>query len=486
MKRRVFLYAAAGAGAALVVGWNLLPSGAADTRIGSAGEVPVRSGELALNGWLKLTRDGQLCALLPRSEMGQGVYTALPMLLAEELGVPLAALRVEYAPLGGSQDAIYGNIATLVGGLPFHPPAMGPEHDGLMVRFAKAQTARLGRQLGLVITGGSSSVADAWDVMRLAGALARDTLKAAAAQRLGVDAATVQLDAEGAASGAQRVAYAALAQGGADLSRFAPKSVALKPHAQFTLIGTPAPRLDVPAKTDGSARFGIDARLPGQVYAVVTMCPTLGGSVASLDDQAARALPGVLGVERVGAHHGGTAGVAVVGKTTWHARQGADALRVQWADGPNAAFDSDAWGDTLAAACRRDEGFAFTSQGDVDAAFKSAARTVEAEYRAPFLAHATMEPINCTAQFKDGKLALWASTQVPSIARMAAAQAAGVGARDVSVNVLLLGGGFGRRLEVDFIAQAAELARKLSPTPVQVIWPREEDMTHDFYRPAQA
>jgi isoquinoline 1-oxidoreductase beta subunit len=482
MKRRVFLLAAAGTGAALVVGWSLLPDGSGRSRLGAALALP--DGDVALNGWVKLGRDGRMSVLVPRSEMGQGVLTALPMLVAEELGLPLAALRVEQAPLGGAQDRIYGNVAMLTSGLPFHPQAI--ERDETLVRFAKSQTARLARQLGLVATGGSSSVADAWDAMRLAGAFARETLKAAAASKLGTDVAAVTLGADGAAAGGKTMSFAELAQAGADIARFVPQQVVLKPASAFTLIGTPAPRTDVPAKTDGSAVFGIDVRPPGLLYAAVRMCPTLGGSIATLDDKAARALPGVLRVEQLSAHHGGTAGVAVIGKTYWHAKQGADALNIGWSDGPNAAFDSSAWLDELARACREESGFAFHARGDVEAAFKRAAKTVEAEYRAPFLAHATMEPINCTAQLKDGKLSVWASTQIPSIARNAAAKAAGVSADAVTLQVQLLGGGFGRRLEADFIAQAAELARALSPQPVQLIWPREEDLTHDFYRPAQA
>jgi isoquinoline 1-oxidoreductase beta subunit len=482
--RRNFLIAAGSGGAALLVGWGLLPDAAAEGRLGDAHALPVARGELALNGWLKLGHDGRLTVLLARSEMGQGVHTALPMLVAEELGVPLAALAVEPVPLGGANDRIYGNIAMFEGGHPLHPRQI--EEGGWLARSVTGSLGKLGRNLGLVVTGGSSSVADGWQVLRLAGAVARETLKAAAARTLGVAADSVSLTADACVSGGQRLAYAELARGGADLARFAPRGVALKPPEQWGLIGTPAPRLDVPAKVDGSARFGIDVRLPGMVYAAVRMAPALGGSIATIDDKAARALPGVLGVERLAALAGSTAGVAVVGRSYWHARQGLDALRLSWNEGPAAGFDSDAYLDALARQCREGGGFPFVAQGDAEAALRGAATTVEAEYRMPFLAHVPMEPINCTAQFRDGRLTLWASTQVPSMARYAAARAAGIDTGAVQVHVQLLGGGFGRRLEVDFIAQAAQLARQLAPTPVQMIWPREEDLTHDFYRPPQA
>jgi isoquinoline 1-oxidoreductase beta subunit len=484
VKRRTWLIAAGGTAAALVVGWAALPSGAASTRMGRSTRVPVQRGELALNGWVKLTHQGKLCALVPRSEMGQGVLTAIPMLMAEELGIPLEALDVEQAPLGSSQDAIYGNVAMFESGLPFHPSAI--EEAGWMVRTAKSSYGKLGRNFGLVVTGGSSSVADAWEVVRMAGALCRDTLKAAAAARLGVAASDVMLTGSACVAQGKTLSLTDLAREGADLSRFAPDKIILKDPKSFKLIGQPAPRVDVPAKTDGSAQFGIDVRLPGMVYAAVAMAPAIGGSITATNDRTTRAIPGVLGVEQFAGHHGGTAGVAVIGKTYWHARQGLDALKLSWSEGPNASFDSDAWLASLAAACKTGGGLPFRKVGDVDSAFVGASKVVEAEYHAPFLAHATMEPINCTAQFEGGKLTVWASTQVPSIARMAAAKGAGISTDAVTVHVKLLGGGFGRRLEVDFIAQAAQLARQLAPVPVQVIWPREEDLTHDFYRPAQA
>lgn len=488
MKRRVFLYAGAGVTAALVVGWSLLPSGNAASRLGNDSKTPVGPDELALNGWVKLSKDGKLCVLLPRSEMGQGVYTSLPALIADELGIPLESMGITYAPIGSTQDAIYGNTAMFEGGLPFHPP-VDDEESG-MVKFAKKETRKLARQLGLIATGGSASVADAWGPMRLAGAMCRETLKKAAASKLGVEVSVVKLTGNGCEAADKKIAYAELAKIG-DLSKFMPdvNGLALKEPAAFTQIGKPLPRLDIPAKTNGTAQFGIDVRLPDMLFAAVKMCPTLGGSMASVNDAEAKAKPGVQGVYQLAGQVGGTAGVAVVAKTSWHAKEALSALKIDWNHGASATFDSKAYLDQLGAAAKWDSaesGFSFYSLGDVDAAIKSAAKTVSAEYRAPFLAHATMEPMNCTAQFKDGKLELWVGTQVPSIARQRAAKAAGISTDDVKLHVTYLGGGFGRRLETDFIAQTAELAKYVSPRAVQMLWSREEDTTHDFYRPAQA
>jgi isoquinoline 1-oxidoreductase subunit beta len=489
MKRRHFLYAGAGVTAALVVGWVLLPTGAAHHRLGDDSKLPVNKGELGLNGWLKLSSDGKLCAILPRSEMGQGVYTSLPTLLADELGIPVEGMSIEYVVLGSAQDAIYGNTAMLVGSLPFHPNAV--EEGGAMVTFAQAQTAKLGRQLSLIVTGGSSSVADAWEPMRLAGALCRETLKRAAAAHLKADANNITLTARGCElQGVQQLSYLELAKMG-DISKYLPdaKALKLKDAKDFTQIGKSVQRTDIPAKINGTAMFGIDTRLPDMLFATLKMCPTLGGTVSSFSADSVTGLPGVVGAYPLAAHAGATAGVAVVAKSYWYAKEALAALKVEWTAGANASFDSNEWLNKLSAAANHastESGYGFHARGDVDAASKAAAKTVDAQYRAPFLAHATMEPMNCTAQFKEGKLELWVGTQVPSIARMRAAKVVGIDTSAVKLNVPFLGGGFGRRLEVDFIAQAAELAKQLSPKPVQLIWSREEDMTHDFYRPAQA
>ena len=264
----------------------------------------------------------------------------------------------------------------------------------------------------------------------------------------------------------------------------------LKPREQWKLVGRPLPRIDLPAKVDGTARFGIDVRLPGLVYAVVRHAPALGGSPGRVDVEPAMKLAGVERVVRLGPYAGSTAALAVVGRSSWHARRGAAALVVDWQPPPAGTLDSNTIAASLDAAARAaaasDEGLAFYSRGEANQALAGAARRVEALYRAPYLAHATMEPINCTARVADGRVELWAPTQVPSFARAIAARVAGVPQANVTLHVTYLGGGFGRRLEVDFIGQAVRVALETGGRPVQLLWPREEDITHDFYRPAGA
>lgn len=474
MKRRTLLVAGTGAGAALLVGWGLLPQ---RSRLGTARTMPPTEGDVALNGWIKVAADGGIVIAMPRSEMGQGVHTALPMLAAEELDVPLARVRIEQA----GADSLYGNVAMLVAGLPFHPLDTEAADKAFKVRAGEWMVGKIARELGINATGGSSSVADAWGVLRLAAATARASLLGAASLqwKLPVAELSVQDGVISHPSG-RSAPYG-------ELARFAaatpPGAVRLKDRKDWRLIGRDAPRLDVPAKVDGSARFGADVRLPGLVYAAVRMCPMLGGSPGSLQVNAALALSGVLRLVRLPAYAGSTAGFAVVGKTTWHARQGAQAVEVQWQQRPLGALDTRQIRDALEEAVRTSEGTTFYEAGDVAAAENRAARTVQAGYSAPYLAHATMEPMNCTARVHEGKVTVWVPTQVPQMARAVAAQVAGVALADVTLHVTLLGGGFGRRLEVDCVAQAVRVAMDCDGAPVQLSWSREEDTTHDFYRP---
>ena len=263
-----------------------------------------------------------------------------------------------------------------------------------------------------------------------------------------------------------------------------PGKVALKDPARFKLIGQPLRRIEAASKLDGTATFGIDVLLPGMLYAGVTMCPTLGGKVSRFDGAAASRLPGVKKVLAVEGYNGGSGGVAVIADTPFHAMRALKQVSVDWDHGAAAGVSSEDVYRRLAQTLDREAGFAYYSHGDVDAALKSAAKTIIAEYRAPYLAHATPEPMNCTVQFKDGAATVWASTQVPGVARGAAAKVLGIAPEKVDVRVQLLGGGFGRRLEVDIVSQAAAIAREAGGAPVQTIWSREQDMAHDFYRPA--
>ena len=480
MKRRTLILSGLGGAAALVVGWGVMPP---RSRQGSADTMPLVKGEVGLNGWIRIVADdGSVVLAMNRSEMGQGVHTALAMLVAEELDVALARVRLVQA----GPDKLYGNVAMFVGSLPVHPAERTSGHPTRMVRSGEWLVSKVARELGINATGGSSSVADAWDVLRLAAATARAQLLGAAslAWRLPLAELGVTNGVISHPSGPQGH-YGLFAKAAAAMP---PGDVALKDAQDWTLIGTPAPRIDLQGKIDGTAQFGIDVRLPGQVYAVVRHCPMLGGSAGAVNADAAMKLPGVERIVRLGTVGGSTAALAVVGRTYWHAQQGAQALQVEWQAPPAGVVASAAIDQALEHAAREaaqsNGGFAFYSRGDVKDAAKNAARRVERVYRAPYLAHATMEPINCTARVFEGRVEVWAPTQMPGAARAIAAQAAGVSEDAVTVHVTYLGGGFGRRLDVDFVGQAVRIALEAGGRPVQLVWPREEDITHDFYRPA--
>ncbi|MCY7317338.1 MAG: molybdopterin-dependent oxidoreductase [Ramlibacter sp.] len=474
MKRRALLFTALGGASALVVGWAVLP---ARSRLGAARLLQGKGG-VSLNGWIKIASDGSVIMAMPRSEMGQGVHTALPMLAAEELDVPLGSVRIEQA----GADAIYGNVAMLVAGLPFHPHEAQSEDGFGRVKASRWLVGKVARELGINATGGSSSVADAWDVVRLAAATARACLLGAASLqwKLPVDELSVSAGVISHPSG--RTA------GYGELARFAvatpPGKVRLKEHKEFKLIGRSVPRVDVPSKVDGSAIFGLDVRLPGMRYAVVRLCPMLGGSPGRIDAAAALAQPGVERIVMLPAYAGSTAGFAVVAATTWQAQQGALGVDVDWQQRPRGALESRQIEASLEAAVRLGDGHVFHERGNVAGA-EAEGRQIEAWYRAPYLAHATLEPMNCTAQVRDGSVEIWVPTQVPEAARSIAARVARVPVERVTVNVTLLGGGFGRRLEVDYVAQAVRVALDCGGAPVQLMWPRQEDQSHDFYRPMQ-
>jgi isoquinoline 1-oxidoreductase beta subunit len=473
--RRRFLLGGLAAGGALMVGWGIAPP---RQRLRTASPLATEAGAVALNGWVAIARDGTVSVVVPRSEMGQGVNTALPMLLAEELDAPLSAVRISQAPI----DKIFGNLTVLRENLPFHPDDRGSIKQGVQWVMAK-----VGRELGIMFTGGSTSVKDAWGPMREAGAVARAMLLRAAAETWKLDAARLSTrDGFVLHPDGRRLGYGELAARAAVVGAgIEPGDVRLKTPAEFRLIGQPVPRRDSPAKVNGSALFGIDARVPGMLYAALKMAPVAGAGVASFDASRAMAMPGVVKVVEVSSalppFAGAGAGVAVVAKTWWQARQAAASLPVSWSASPHANLSSEAIFADFEKLLDSESGFTYFESGSQDV--QGAAKTLRAEYRAPFLAHATMEPINCTAQFKDGKLKLWTSTQVPSIAVDIAAKVAGVDRGDVSLDVMLLGGGFGRRLEADMVAQAVAIAKALGGQPVQLIWTREDDIQHDVYRP---
>ncbi len=428
ISRRSFLEISAAVGGGLLVGFALPPRRAWS-----------QSRRFAPNAFIRIDPDGRVTLIMHKVEMGQGTYTAMPMLLAEELEVDLSQVRLEHAP---PDDALYAE------------PLFGVQE-----------------------TGGSTSVRGNWEPLRRAGATARTLLVAAAAQTWSVDPSSCR-----AANGAvlhgptdRTLGYGALVDVAARLP--VPRNVTLKAPRDWTLIGTPVKRLDAPAKVDGTAPFGIDVKLPGMKVATVAACPVLGGKVAAVDDTRAKTITGVHQVVRL------DDAVAVVADHMWAAKQGLAALDIRWDEGPNAKVSTADIVAQLAAASEK-PGVVARNDGDVAKAMAGAVRKVEAIYELPFLAHATMEPVNCTVQvLPEGTgCDIWVGTQVPTFAQNAAAKVTGLSRDKVRVHNHLLGGGFGRRLEVDFITQAVRIAQQVSG-PVKVVWTREEDIQHDMYRP---
>ncbi|MFT3858680.1 MAG: xanthine dehydrogenase family protein molybdopterin-binding subunit [Aquabacterium sp.] len=471
LSRRAFLIAGAAATGGLLVGCGR-PSGR--DRLGEAALLPVQHGEVALNGWVRIAPDGVVTVAVPRSEMGQGVMTALPQLLIEELGARWEDVRVEQAPVA----RIYANVAVLLNVVPFTS-----DDDSMLARAARATVQRLGYALSLQITGGSSSVRDAWEPMRTAGAAARAMLVSAAARRWGIDAADCRVEDGQVIHGktGEKLGFGELAQEAASIEP--PSDIVLKDPSQFSLIGKPLPRGDLPGKVKGSAVFGIDIRLGGMVYAAIAQPPVFGAAIDSVDDKAALARKGVIKVLRI------PQGVVVVADSWWRAKQALADVKITYGLSANAHVTSATLMAQFEDELKAHEGFSYGARGDgsveePQAAFQSAAKVVEARYWAPFLAHAAMEPINCTAQVKDGRVQVWCGTQVPSLAKWKAAQVAGVDEDQVTLHVPYLGGGFGRRLETDMVEQAVAIAMQLDGRPVKLLWSREEDMQHDMYRPA--
>jgi isoquinoline 1-oxidoreductase subunit beta len=434
LARRTFLKAAVAGGALLLsVELPLMATKA----VAASGD----PSSATLSAVVRIGADDVVTLVMPRVEMGQGTYTALSMLIAEELEVDLARVRLEHAP---ADDKLYGR----------------PDN-------------------GVQVTGGSNSVRTAWLPMRQAGAAARLMLVAAAAQVWGVDAASCTAKDGSvihAASG-RRLRYGELAARAAQLP--VPTQVPLKERAQFQKIGSGQKRLDGPEKVNGSARFGIDVQLPGLRVATVAASPVFGGRVKSVNTEAALRVRGVRQVVRLDDV------VAVVADHMGAARKGLVAAQVQWDEGPAVRYSTQAMIDELAKASLLD-GVTARKEGDVAAARADAAakgrRNIEAIYQQPLLAQAPMEPMNCTVHLRPEGCEIWLGTQVPTRAQAAAAQAAGLPVEKVQVHNHLLGGGFGRRLDVDFVTQAVRIAREVKG-PVKVIWTREEDMQHSTYRP---
>jgi isoquinoline 1-oxidoreductase subunit beta len=420
LSRREFLTVGVAAGAGLVIGFYF-PHGAS----GPANPVFVP------NAFLKIAPDGKITVMVARSEMGQGVRTSLPMILAEELDADWKQIRVEQA---GTDTTIYGDE----------------------------------------LTGGSASVRISWMPLRQAGAAAREMLVSAAALQWGVprsSCATENSFVVHAASN-RRLSYGELARKAATLP--IPSAPVLKDAKDFKLVGKPIARTDVISKVEGSAVFGIDFRVPGMKYAVIARCPVIGGKVKNFYDRETRKISGVSCVCPIG-----DSAIAVVADSVWGAMEGRRVLNVNWDEGPNKDLNSAAIFDALKKSAGS-KAASLYSKGDVS---KAAGRRVQATYQTPFMAHAPMEPGNCTAHFRGSSCEIWAPTQWPPDARDAVAKALGFDADQVTVHVTLIGGGFGRRLEHDYAVEAA-LVSKAAGGPVKVIWTREDDMRNSTYRPA--
>jgi isoquinoline 1-oxidoreductase subunit beta len=425
--RRALLQVGAAVGGGLLVGF-IAPVGRAAAPRGAGGFAP--------NAFIRIDPVDKVTLIMPQVEMGQGVYTSVSMILAEELDAPWDQVAVEPAP---PSDALYANPV-----------------------------------FGLQVTGNSNSIRAFWTPLRKAGAGTRAMLVQAAASGWGVDPATCRTDAGQVihdASG-RKIGYGALVGRAALLTP--PPNPPLKDVKAFRLIGKPLKRLDTPEKVNGQALYGIDALPPGVKFAALAHSPVFGGKVAHVDDSQAKAVPGVRQVVVLDDL------VAVVGDHTWAAKQGLAALDVTWDEGAHAGVDTAQVMARLRAASSR-PGAVAKSVGDIGKAL--GADAVDATYQVPFLAHATMEPMNCTVHVTADSCEVWVGTQVLSRAQAAAAQITGLPLEKVTVHNHLIGGGFGRRLETDPIAKAVRIAQQVEG-PVKVIWSREEDIQHDLYRPA--
>jgi isoquinoline 1-oxidoreductase beta subunit len=403
------------------------------------GEAEAADGDgFAPSAFIRIGGDGQIVLTMPYVEMGQGTYTSIPMLIAEELEVDLKQVQLEHAP---PNEKLYGN------------PLLG----------------------GIQATGNSNAIRAAWQPLRQAGAIARTMLVSAAAKRWNVDPASCRPQSGEVfhAPTGKRIKYGELA---ADAARLpVPENVALKQPTDFKVIGTPAKRLDAPAKVNGTAVYGIDVRPPGVKIATLAQSPVFGGRVKNVDDAAAKAVKGVRQIVRL------DDAVAVVADHMGAAKKGLAALLIEWDDGPHAKLNTDDILHELERATQN-PGAVAQNIGDINRAMASAATKVDATYQVPFLAHATMEPMNCTVHVRKDGCEVWVGNQVLARAQAAAAKSAGLPLDKVVVHNHLIGGGFGRRLEIDGIIRAVEIGQHVDG-PVKVVWTREEDIQHDMYRP---
>jgi isoquinoline 1-oxidoreductase beta subunit len=438
LDRRTFLKTGAAGGAALLIGFHL-PARATDPAQEQE-KPPINP----LNAWVRITPDNHVTLILAKSEMGQGIMTALPMILAEELCLDWKQVTIEQAP---TNPKIY-------------------DHG----------------------TGGSGSVGGSWLPLRQAGAAAREMLIAAAAEKweVGTDTCKAQNGYVVHGHPERSYKYGELVADAARLPIPNFKEVPLKNSRDFTIVGRDTHRVEAAAKATGTAQFGMDARPAGLFYAVIARCPVFYGKVASFDATKAKAVPGVRDVFQIAVSGRGastTGGVAVLADNSWAAIQGRKALEVKWEEGEAAKESSEELRNQFVANAAAKPGSVIRNEGDADAALASGSNKVEAVYELPFAAHVCMEPMNCTVHIQADRAEAWVPTQAPQWAQGVIAEAAKLPPEKVIVHTTLMGGGFGRRYQADFVMEAAQVA-KTAGKPVMVLWTREDDMQHDFYRPA--
>ena len=437
LSRRGFLGTASALGGAMTLGWTV-PEAAAQAV--AAPLTPASAGGTPVGIWVVIKPDDTTVIRIARSEMGQGTLTGLAQLVADELGADWSKVTTEYVP---------------------------PEANHASKRA-----------WGDMLTGGSQGIRMSVDYVRQGGAAARTMLVAEAAARWNVDPAqcTGLNGAVTHAASGRSLRYGALAEAAG--RRPVPEKVALKNPADWTIIGKPLPRLDTAEKTDGSVVYAIDVKLPDMLCAAVAQCPVFGGKLSGFDAKSVAGMPGVRHVLGIGDN-----AVAVVADTWWQAKLALDKLPIDWDEGTNGAVDDKVIAARLAEGLDAKEAAVGNRQGDALAALGRATRTVEATYGTPFLNHATLEPMNCTARVDGDKVEVWVGTQNGDATLAAVAEAAGTKLENVKVNKYLLGGGFGRRGQQDYTRQAVLLAKQVPGRPIKLIWSREEDMQHGYYRP---
>lgn len=474
MRRRTIVLGSLAGAAALTLGWWFAHS---RDRLGDRTMFRAGSGQIAFNGWLKIDSNGRIVLAVPRAEMGQGIHTTLAQLAAEELDARWQDMSIEDA----DDLPIYRNVEILVDGVPF-----SPDDRGRVAQTARWAATRVAGIFGLSATGGSTSTRDAWEPVRVAGAAARNMLVQAASRRFSIPISElVTADSQVLTREGQRLAsYGELVPLLANVTP--PIRVEPKSPTNFRLIGRSVERLDVTAKTMGTATFGIDVRVPGMVYAAIRHGPVPGSRLRSLPEPVDSLPAGIRSIVRL------PHAVAVVADSWWRAerflaRDEDNGLKPEWELPQDASrLDSPTlWArfEELGRTAKADFVRELPKQGPAAEPLPTV-RRLDAVYKAPYLAHATMEPMNCTAWFNSrGGLEIWMPNQSASLVRMVAARTANIDPDRVFVRTTYLGGGFGRRAEMDLVREAVLIAREVRGTPVQLIWSREEDLRHDFYRP---